>query len=334
MGIDVERVTDPETVDWDGLVERSAMGTVFHRTEVLEVLETHANATLHYLVGYKGQEVVGLFPLFELRKGPVSTVFSPPPRLGIPNLGPVSTNYEKLKRQKRARRNRGFVESCLDWIEDELDPKYTHVETVPAYDDVRPFLWADFDVTPRFTHELDLSSGADAVLDGFKGSLRSDIRRHEDADYHVFEGGADAIDFILEQVRARFEAQDKTFAIETDYVTDLAEALPDGQFRPYVGSYDGEWLGGIIVPSLGNRMYYWQGGGKPDADVPINDLIQWRIVTDGIERGVETYDLTGANTPRIAKYKAKFNPTLVPYYEIEKGTKTMNVVSEVYKRFR
>jgi len=334
MSIDVERVADRGSVDWDDHVAGSEMGTVFHRSAVLDVLETHADATVHSLVGYKGQEVVGLFPIFELRKGPVSTVFSPPPRHGVPSLGPVSTNYRKLKRKKRDRRNKRFVDGCLDWLADEIDPKYTHVETVPAYDDVRPFQWAGYEASPRFTYELDLTRGREAVFEGFKGNLRSHIRRHEDEDYEVFEGGVDAIDFILEQVRARFEAQDKSYEITTGYVADLYEALPDGQLRPYIGSYDGEWLGGVIVPSLEDRMFYWQGGGKPDAPVPINDLIHWRVIRDGIDRGVETYDLTGANTHRISEYKAKFNPNLVPYYEIEQGTRTMNVASDIYRKLR
>ena len=334
MGIEVERVADPDAVGWDDLVTRSPMGTVFHHSDVLSVLEDHADATLHLLVGYKGQEVVGLFPCYELQKGPVTTVFSPPPRLGVPAMGPVQTNYRKLKRQKRGRRNKRFVEACLDWIAAELSPKYTHVETVPAYDDVRPFIWAEFDVTPRYTYEVDLADGADAVFDALKGNLRSNIRRHEDEDFHVVEGGRDAIDFVLEQIRDRFEAQDKTFTIETDYVLDLYDALGPAGLRPYVGAADGEWLGGILVPSLGDRMYFWQGGGKPEASIPINDLIHWRIIRDGIDRGVGTYDLTGANTQRIAEYKAKFNPRLVPYYEIERGTRTMNVVSDVYRKIR
>lgn len=332
MSIDVERVTDRSSVDWDDHVERSGMGTVFHCSAALDVFEAHADATVHSLVGYKGQEVVGLFPVFELRKGPVSTVFSPPPRLGIPALGPVSTNYRKLKRKKRDLRNKRFVDGCLDWLGDEIGPRYTHVETMPPYDDVRPFKWAEYDVSPRFTYELDLTPGKEAVFEGFKGNLRSHIRRHED--YEVFEGGVDAIEFILEQVRARFEAQDKSYEITTDYVADLYEALPDGQLRPYIGSYDGEWLGGVIVPSLDDRMFYWQGGGKPDASVPINDLIHWYVIQDGIDRGVETYDLTGANTYRISKYKAKFNPDLAPYYEIEHGTRTMNVASDIYRKLR
>lgn len=334
MAIEVERPETAGAVDWDSLVDRSPMGSVFHRTDVLDVLADHSGGTLHPLVGYKGQEVVGVFPVFELRKGPVSTAFSPPPRLGVPGLGPVLTNHQKLKRKKLDRRTKEFVEGCLDWLDRTVDPKYTHVETTPGFRDARPFTWADYEVTPRYTYELDLTDGAEAVLEGFKRNLRSRIRRHEDADYEVFVGGADAIEFIVDQVRARFEEQGKTYAIEPGYVKDLARALPDELFRPYIGSVDGQWHGGVVVPGAGEELFFWQGGGKPDAPLPINDLVHWRVITDAIDRGFETYNLTGANTHRIAEYKAKFNPDLSPYYEVEDGTRSMNVVSEVYRRLR
>ena len=334
MSIDVERADKSDLEKWDDYVSRSSMGTLFHTDPVLAILEEQSGARLHRLVGKKGQEVRGLLPLFEIRKGPVRTLFSPPPQLGVPNLGPILVNHEKLKQRKRERTNRRFVENALEWVEDEIDPKFVRIESVTGYDDTRPFLWNDFDVTPRHTYELDLSGGEQQVFDSFKGNLRSDIRRHEDVDYRIREGGEDAIRFTLQQVRNRYEEQGKEYDIHPEYVLDLYRRLPDGAVRPYVGSVDGERLGGIMVLEYGSQCYYWQGGGKPDASIPINDLIQWRIITDAIDRGIETYDLTGANTQRISRYKSKFNPDLVPYYALERGTRTMNIASEVYRKLK
>lgn len=334
MGIEVERLDSTADIDWDSRVAESPMASVFHRAGVLDVLANHSGSTLHPLVGYKGQEIVGLFPLFEIRKGPVSTVFSPPPRLGIPNLGPVLTNYEKLKRKKRDRRNKRFVEGCLDWLDSRIGPKYVHIEATSEYQDLRPFQWASYDVTPRYTYYVHLEDDPQQVIARFKSNLRSDIRRHSDAEYEVFEGGEDAIDFTIAQVRERFEQQGKKYAVTADYVTDLYYTLPDGFLRPYIGAVNDKWQGGILVPGFDDRMLFWQGGSKPDVALPINDLIHWQIIRDGIARGFETYDLTGANTHRIAEYKAKFNPDLSTYFEVEHGTRTMNAVSEVYRKLR
>jgi len=57
-------------------------------------------------------------------------------------------------------------------------------------------------------------------------------------------------------------------------------------------------------------------------------------MTDAIERGREEYDLVGANNQRLCGYKAKFAPDLRTYYSIQDGTRSMNLVSGLYKQFR
>jgi len=334
VSIDVERADPADRDTWDDRIERSGAGTVFHRWDALEVVERHAGATLHPLVGYKGQEPVGLLPAYEISKGGVSTVFSPPPGMGLPSLGPVTLAPDDLKQRKRERRNRRFVTAALEWLADECSPKYERFVTPVGYGDPRPFTWEGFDVSPRFTYQVDLRPGSEAVMDSFKKSLRSDIRRSLDEDYDVRRGDRSDVAFVVERVRERYEAQGESYSLQTDYVTDLYDALADDHAAVYVGHVDGERVSGIVRPAFDGTMYYWQGGGKPDLPLPMNDLIHWEMIQDAIAEGIETYDLVGANTERICQYKAKFNPDLRPYYEVERGTRAMNLVSEVYRRFR
>jgi len=154
MGVDVRDAGTEGAEAWDDLLEQSPHGTPFHRFAFLEVLATYANATLHPLVGYVGQEPVGLFPWFEVSKGPISTFFSPPPNLKVTYLGPALLNQEKLKRRKAERRHRQFVEAALSYAERVAAPGYVHVRTSRGYDDVRPFVWNDFEVTPAYAYPV------------------------------------------------------------------------------------------------------------------------------------------------------------------------------------
>jgi hypothetical protein len=337
MSVGIQRVSDERVVGLDGTwndhVERSPMATLFHRYEVLDLLASHTDARLHRLVGHKGDEIIGLFPLFEYRKGPVTALFSPPPKLAVPNLGPSLANYQKLKQHKYEHTNGEFVRRCLEWADAEFDPQYVHFETPVGYDDPRPFVWDGFDVEPRFTYTLDVSGGPDAVMQNFKQSRRKDIKRHLDADYRIREGGVEAIEFVLDEVDARYDEQGKTFGVDPEYVVDLYETLPEGTVRPYVADVDGAWRSGVVTLEHGDRVMWWFGAGKPDVDLPLTDLLHWRIITDAIDRGVTTCDLVGANTERIVNFKSKYNPDLAPYYEIERGTRMMNLASDLYRRF-
>ena len=333
-GIEVREADANDIEKWNGYVERSPDANAFHTYEALQVMAKHSNSTLHPLLGFKGQEPVGIFPLFEITKGPVSTVFSPPPALLVSYLGPALLNMEKLKQRKAERRHKRFINGCMDWLDAELDPKYMHLRTDGRYGDLRPLLWQGFEARPRHTYVVDLSPGEDALLQGFSSDARSNIRSGEDANCVIEEGGYAAIEGIVSKVQSRYDAQDKQYPLTPEFVADLYEAMPEGTVRPYACKVDGEFQGGMIALEDDDTVYRWQGGAKHDADIPVNDLVDWRIITDAIDRGLTTYDLVGANEERLCGYKAKFGPSLRTYYELERGTRSMNVVSNLYKRFR
>ncbi|MFW6152793.1 MAG: lipid II:glycine glycyltransferase FemX [Halobacteriota archaeon] len=330
----IELTTAEETGDdaWDELVRRSDTGTYFHQRGVLEVVAEHSTTTLHRLIGYKGQQPIGLLPVFERSFGPITMVFSPPPGRYIPGLGPLLVDADGMKRAKVERRNRRFIDACLDWLESEVAPRYTRIVTVPGYMDPRPFSWAGFTVTPQYTYHVDLSSDEEAVMASFRKSLRNDLRRHRDGPYSIERGGPKDVDFILEHLRARHEAQGTSFSLTDEYALDLNRASGEEQFTVYIARVDGERASGIISPRFDGTMHYWQGGGKPDVSLPINDLLHWEVMRDGIRDGQQVYDLVGANTRRLCRYKSKFNPTLRTYYELERGNPLLTALAGLYKR--
>ncbi|WP_115863549.1 lipid II:glycine glycyltransferase FemX [Halorussus litoreus] len=318
--------------DWNDLVERSPQTNVFHRRESLAVQADHANARLHALVGYKGHEPVGIFPVFEKRAGGMSMAFSPAPSLWVSYLGPALLNFRKLKRRKRERRTKRFVRGCLDWVDREVGPKYTQVRPDPAFRDVRPFEWNDYEIDVRHTYSVDLTRDEDDLLKSFSSDARNNVRT--EGDYRVYEGGPDEIEAIVSQVRERHDEQDESYGVTPSFVIDLHERLPEGTVRPYACEIDGEVAGGMVALEDGDTVYRWQGGAKHHRDLPVNDLVDWTIMADAMDRGIERYDLVGANEERLCGYKAKFAPRLRAHYTLEKGNKVTNALSSVYQRLR
>lgn len=334
MSIDVSREEDLTPDEWNRLAERARYTDAIHQFEALEVLAEHSGSTVHRLVGYKGQEPVGIFPVFERQYGPLTAVFSPPPSLRIVYLGPGLLNMDKLKQRKTERRQRQFVDGVFEWIEDTVDPKYVHIRTAPGYPDVRPFTWNDCSVDPTYTYQVDITGSESDLLGRFSRDARSNVRSAEEYDYDIAERGPGAIDRILEQVRARYESQDISYQVTPEFVHDLYERTPEGTVRPYTCRLDDEFVGGILAFEFGDTIARWQGGVKPDADreFPTNDMLDWSLMQAGRSRGLTTYDLVGADNPRINRYKSKFSPRLAPFYSIERGTTLGNLASRVYKQ--
>ncbi|NGM71209.1 GNAT family N-acetyltransferase [Natronolimnobius sp. AArcel1] len=332
MSIEVRVATEDDLETWNRHVSRSPQGTLCHELEALRVQAEHSGATLHPLIGFKGQEPVGLFPVFEISKKFVTTAFSPPPHLRVPYLGPAFLNMEKLKQRKRERRRQRFMDGCFEWIQDELAPKYGHVRTSTAFEDSRPFKWNQYDATPEYTYAVDITPETDDLLMTFSSDARSNIRNTDENDYEVTVGGDEEIRLIHEQVKNRYESQDISFGVPVEFILDLNDAAEDGAVRPYTLRVDDEFVGGILALEYGDRTGRWMGGVRTDTDVdvPTNDLLDWAIMEDGHERGLETYDLVGADTRRINRYKAKFNPELETYYGLEYGKWGMRQLASMY----
>jgi hypothetical protein len=71
---------------------------------------------------------------------------------------------------------------------------------------------------------------------------------------------------------------------------------------------------------------------KPDTGVgvPVNDLLDWRVIRDALDRGLGQYDLVGAGSPTVSRYKAKFDPDLRPTYAIRKAATGVRPLVRAY----
>lgn len=331
MGIDVTRFETGERELWNRHVERTAEAMPFHRHEALEAIADASDTTLHLLGGFKGQEPVGLLPLFTERRGPLKFAYSPPTEVQVPYLGPLLLNADQLKQRKAEQWNARFVDSCLDWIDANLDPDYLDIRTTDRYPDARPFIWNDMDVEPAYTYVVDITPSADDLLKRFSSGVRKDIRDADEYDYTIEEGGEAVIRRVLEQLRQRHEGGDEEYeGVPPEFAVELYRALPDGQMRPYECRLEGEYVGGGVTLESEDTAYHWRGGAKTRLDFPVNELVDWHVMRRAAERGKSRFDLVGAMKPRLCEYKAKFGPEPRVLYIARRRSRRMQMVSSVY----
>lgn len=320
--------------DWNDLVERSPQYTPFHRFEALEILAEYSETELYPFCGYKGEEPIGLFPVFVLSRGPVRAAFSPPPSLEINYLGPALLNYEKLKQRKTERRHRRFIEEVQAELQDEINPQYIHVRTGPRYTDPRSFIWNEFEATPEYTYTVDITPDPSDLFMTFSSDIRKNVRGADDTDYELFEGDGTDVERIIRMVRSRHDEQDVAFNVSESFARDLYQALPDGTMRAYVCRSEGRFVGGSLTLEDDGELLAWQWVADYDIHLAVTDLVNWHVIRQARDRGIERYDLGGANNPRLCGYKAKFNPSIRIYYTLERGNKAMNGLKKLYKRLR
>ena len=313
---------------------------VFHTPAALDVLDAHTAGELHLLAGYKGDRPAALLPIVVRRPAVGTVLLSPPPSMGVPRLGPLLMPASP-KRRKRERLNRTFTEGVLERLDVDRAGTLFRVVCSPSYADPRPYVWQGLDVNPSFTYSLDVEGqSTDDLLASFSKSLRREIRDAEELDLtvDVVDGtDASATASVHEETRTRYEEQDRGYPLSWEYVRDLTQALgARDRCRVYLArGDDGEFLGGITVLYSNDAAYFWQGGTRTThEDVSINSFLHWRVVEDLVEdpslEGVTRYDLVGANTARLCRYKSKFGASLAPYYTVESGGAGMRLAKRAY----
>jgi len=307
---------------------------VFHTPPALSAIQRHTNGELRLYGGFKGEQPVGLLPVVEQDRAVGRTVMSPPPAMNVPRLGPIVMPTSP-KQRKRERVNKTFVEGVLEELQTDGSLSLVRLITGLGYEDPRPFRWADFDLTTRYTYLLDLAdTDPESVLASFSKSLRRDVTNARESDVTVAPEGHDATRAVFERTRDRYAEQDRGFPLSWRYVSDLVAGL-DERARTYVArDADGELLSGVTALFGPDAAYFWQGGTRAEADVAVNSLLHWRIIedvlTDPTFESVTAYDLMGANTERLCEYKGKFAGDLVSYYEVETDSPAMNLAKTAF----
>lgn len=328
------RLEEIDLADWEGaLPDRGA--EAFHATAALEVLDDHVDAEMRLYAAYKGDNVVGLAPLFVTERRLGRTVTSPPPGMGVPRLGPLVMPASP-KQRKREAVNQEFADLLVDAAGVDSPRTLMRMECPTSYEDPRPYKWAGLAVDQSFTYVLDVGSRSlEEIKRGFSRDLRSEIGRAEELPVTVERGGLEGARQVYDDVADRYREQDEAFGLTWPYVRDLVDALGE-RSRVYVArGPDGAYHGGVIVLYSDTAASFWQGGVRAEYDgVSVNSRIHWRIISDVVEDppldSVTGYDFVGANTPRLCRYKSKFGAELVPYYAVETNGVTTAVAKRAY----
>ncbi len=305
-----------EVADYESLVSNVPQATVFHTTKWLGVVDAIRPGTLRFLRVMHGRETIGILPHTHLRRGPFRLVFSPPPGLGMQYLGPLIPGWTEMKQGKREQRLTMIAEALVVHLR-ETRNQYCQIRWAPGMEDARAFQWNGFEALPRYIYVLPLSDEA-SVWESLGGNVRSSIRRHAD-DIPVVRGSPEDWPIFEQRLERRYSEQGLDRALPRGYLEALRRSLGDA-LTLLVAHRGDEWLGAAALILSQGRMILWQGALKGPAGPSVNDVLVWSAIRHACTLGSREFQLMGANTQRIAEFKAKFNPRLETYLEMRKST--------------
>jgi hypothetical protein len=333
MTIEIRIANNADASEWDRIVSESPYGTLFHHWNWLKITQKHTRSTFYPLIGIKGGDAIGIFPLFFQKKGPVRMVFSPPPHAAIFYLGPVVVGYDLLKRKRWETRYVDFLKSVQNFIINDLNANYISIALSPALQDPRPFIWSKYTIEPAYDYIVDLGKGTDYLFQSLDKKQRQDLNRAKKRGISVDIGGQKEIGLIMDLMTDRYEEQAKIVTLSQEYLTDIFEEFKNN-ITIFVTRFEGEVVTGLIDLHYRDTLYSWIGNPKPRVPVSPspNDLMAWEAIRYGGEKNFKFHVTMGAagNERLHTYYASKFDPELSVRFTAKKTSNASSLFEKGY----
>ena len=268
---------------------------------------------LALLDGDGGRAKIGAV-LFEKRTGPFLQAVVPPltPYTGPLLRGPVGL---------------GPAEALQSFLE-ALKPHFSSIAFQPPPDvsDVRPFTWAGFSATPRYTYWG--ASGLDDAPKYVRTMLRENGTTRVDGSRR--ETGTDtrddptaAADVVAAMQRA-FARIGQPVPVDPTRAERLVRRLADdGLAQITVAETQAARVGAVATLMDDRTGHVWTGAGDPG---PSMLLMMAHASRHLAETGRMEFDLMGANIARISTFKARFGlPLAVSYRVVWTGSRVLRL---------
>lgn len=302
---------------WNDVVERSELGTVFHRYEWLEAIESALEYSPRHFLIEKDTNPIGIFPNFivDLPKTPFSRLTSLYPGFG----GPLLTTD---------------VEESLTLLVDTV-PEYctgrTLVHEIRAcntnflrYNDFLQSRGYEPDqVGGRFL--LNLAKDYDQLFEAMASSKRRAIRRGRETDHEIVE--EELTEATLERFHRTYKRHMQSIGGSV-YPLAFFKQLAEMESRILLLTLriEGEYAGGFLE-LLNNEQSSVHGffTGVPEEyfEYHASELLYDYIIQWAIDNGYETYDFGGSGhdfRSGAFTFKEEFRGELVPNLYWERGT--------------
>lgn len=274
---------------WDRFVEESPDGSVFHRWQMLRIIERHSGYRLLPYGVCRGEELIALFPVFYKKNAVFGSVFAPPPQSCVPYLGPVMS-AASLRAKPSTRES--YLQMAVGEVDAEirkLSPSYVRIQLPPGHFDIRPFKWHRYVEETNFTYFLDIDRPLEQILGGFDRNARRFIREAEALGLDV-RRSCDAETFCR-IMRGRYAEMGLTFPILGErYLEEMLETFPDN-IRMYFLYRGDEIVSLIVVVVYRGRMTYWMGNAKTGSDLAGNEYLIWESIKRAREEGCTQFEI-------------------------------------------
>ena len=322
MGLKLRSI---EREAWQGYLQGMTQGSLFHRWEWQDIIETGFGLRVNRLGLFDDEGVLkGLLPLVERKMSLLKLAGSPLSGAATPHCGPlgdVSMSEALVALEGYA------AEQHFDYLELGL-PEVMEKDVLEQN---------GYTVEELITLELPIPAEEATLWAGLEVRCRNAVRKAEKSGVEVFEPQTleEWLEPYFELSCGVYRRQEKEPPFSKEYFIALWQNLySSGDLVVLLARFEGKIIGGGIFPRDRNVGYYLDGVSDREYNKVVpNNLVQWEYLKRAQTMGIQLYDMVGANIPSIAKFKKSFGSTERNYlYAYRNRTIAAQVGRAVYAK--
>jgi len=203
---------------------------------------------------------------------------------------------------------------------------FSGVNLSPVVDDLRPFIWKNMLVTPRYTYHIDLLNYEHNV----RSSVINKAKKAKEKGYYCeVTSDFNAVIDCLKSVEKRKKFSHR---IDVSDMKSLHDSIGNENFVAFIAiNKDGVVKGTrVSIYEPGGRVIAWAAGIKKDAlKDGVNNLLGEYSFNYFKEKECKVFDFVGANMHSVASMKEDWGGDLITYYNIRQRN-FRNFVKEFY----
>jgi len=297
-------------------------GTIFNTDAWTKLFN---DCITYYGIYNKGDELIGGFILYREKKYGLSFYRNPP---FTPEVGPflkvdASNPVSIMEKWKEAL-------SLISEFIDTLPYSVVSVALNKNIQDMQPFLWRKFKVSPGYTYVIDLSVNHEDIWKGMSNERRKNVNK----------GSKDGLiarkiteyETVKELVLKTYSRQDKEVnKLYLDKI--LFDFAKEHNSYAFV-TFDKEIPVGCAFCIYDNKTAYYLLGGYDSANKHhgAGAMSMWEAIKHAQKLGLKYFDFEGSMVPQIERYFRGFGGQLTSYYTVNKAIFPLEVILKLIKR--
>ncbi|HDK27527.1 MAG: hypothetical protein DRP84_07955 [Spirochaetes bacterium] len=309
--------------EWDALFSEYSDCTLFHTCFWSQVIENTYQIKGYLLEFLQDGEQIGLIPVWLTKKAGLTLAGSP--------LRQTATHFCGPLLKKRINIDLA-LESLYKFLSENFGVNYLDI-TLPKPANQAKFLKWNVKIPKTFI--LDLNRSEQEIWKSFEGRMRTAVRKAEKSgvEIQVLQVSDREIDVfygMLEKVYRRYEIKPP---FPKSFYKNLL--IPQSPYAFLYGArFEEHWIAMALILKYRDWMNYHSAASLREyGKFGANNLLQWKVILDGLKEGIKMYDLgAGSGIRGIEKFKMSMRPYKAYYQNMWRANLIGSLARTIYEK--